>query len=103
MGKAPIISKRSGNPVDSHIGLRIRSRQLAWERVRNGSATSWGSHSNRSKNTRRAPTVSAVAAWFQSRMCCRLNPSFFFEGGPPNDTIGAPKSVERQTYIGGSA
>jgi hypothetical protein len=29
MGKAPIISKRSGNPVDRHIGMRIRSRRLA--------------------------------------------------------------------------
>ena len=29
MRKAPIISKRSGNPVDRHIGMRIRSRQLA--------------------------------------------------------------------------
>ncbi len=29
MGKAPIISKRSGNSVDRHIGMRIRSRRLA--------------------------------------------------------------------------
>ena len=29
MGKAPVISKKSTNPVDRHIGLRIRSRQLA--------------------------------------------------------------------------
>ena len=29
MGKVPIISKRSGNPVDRHIGMRIRSRRLA--------------------------------------------------------------------------
>ena len=29
MGKVPVISKRSGNPVDCHIGLRIRSRRLA--------------------------------------------------------------------------
>ena len=32
MGKAPVTSKKSTNPVDHHIGLRIRSRRLALDK-----------------------------------------------------------------------
>ena len=62
MGKASIISKKSTNPVDRHIGLRIRQRRLALGRSQEWLGDQLGLTFQQVKNTRRAPTESVEAA-----------------------------------------
>jgi transcriptional regulator with XRE-family HTH domain len=93
MGKAPIISKRSGNPVDSHIGLRIRSRRLALGKSQEWLGDQLGLSFQQVQKYEKGTNRVGGSRMVQIANVLQTEPSFFFEGGPPNDTVGAPKSV----------
>ena len=75
-GKAP-------NLVDRHVGSRVRMRRIMLGMSqRKNSAKVWASHSSRFRNTKKAPTASAPAAFNRSSEILQIPVSFLFEGSP---------------------
>jgi transcriptional regulator with XRE-family HTH domain len=89
MGETAIISKKATNPVDRHIGLRIRSRRLALgksqEWLGNQLELTFQQVQKYEKGTNRVGGSRMV----QIASALKTDPSFFFGDSPPNETAGA--------------
>jgi len=93
MGKAPIISKRSGNPVDRHIGLRIRSRRLALGKSQEWLGNKLGLTFQQVQKYENGVNRVGGSRMVQIAGALQTDPSFFFEGSPSSEAAGAPRSV----------
>ena len=93
MGEAPIISKNPPNPVDRHIGLRVRSRRLALGKSQEWLGEQLGLTFQQVQKYEKGANRVSGSRMVQIANALQTDPSFFFEGSPPSDAAGAPKSV----------
>ena len=93
MGKVPVISKKSTNPVDHHIGLRIRSRQLALGKSQEWLGEQLGLTFQQVQKYENGVNRVGGSRMVQIAGALQTDPSFFFEGSPAGDATGAPRSV----------
>jgi transcriptional regulator with XRE-family HTH domain len=93
MGKAPVISKKSTNPTDRHIGLRIRSRRLALGKSQEWVGEQLGLTFQQVQKYEKGTNRVGGSRMVQIASALQTDPSFFFEGSPPNDAVGAPGSM----------
>ena len=93
MGKAPIISKRSGNSVDRHIGMRIRSRRLALGKSQEWLGDQLGLAFQQVQKYENGVNRVGGSRMVQIAGALQTDPSFFFEGSPSSEAAGAPRGV----------
>jgi transcriptional regulator with XRE-family HTH domain len=93
MGKAPETSKKSTNPVDHHIGLRIRSRRLALGKSQEWLGEQLGLTFQQVQKYENGVNRVGGSRMVQIASALQTDPSFFFEGAPSNEAVGASKSV----------
>jgi transcriptional regulator with XRE-family HTH domain len=92
MGKAPVIGKKSTNPVDHHIGLRIRSRRLALGKSQEWLGDQLGLTFQQVQKYEKGTNRVGGSRMMQIAGALQTEPSFFFEGSPSSDAAGAPRS-----------
>jgi transcriptional regulator with XRE-family HTH domain len=92
MGKAPEISKKPANPVDRHIGLRIRSRRLALGKSQEWLGNQIGLSFQQVQKYEKGTNRVGGSRMAQIAGALQTDPSFFFEGSPQNGTARAPRS-----------
>ena len=93
MGKAPVIGKKSTNPVDQHIGLRIRSRRLALDKSQEWLGDQLGLTFQQVQKYEKGTNRVGGSRVVQIANVLQTEPSFFFEGSPAFDAAGAPRKT----------
>lgn len=93
MAKAPFISKKAANPVDHHIGLRIRQRRLALGKSQGWLGDQLGLTFQQVQKYERGTNRVGGSRMMQIASALQTVPSFFFEGSPTSGVAGASKSV----------
>jgi transcriptional regulator with XRE-family HTH domain len=93
MGTIPIIRKKGTNPVDRHIGLRIRSRRLALGKTQEWLGDQLGLTFQQVQKYEKGANRVGGSRMMQIANALQTDPSFFFEDSPPNEAAGAPKSL----------
>jgi transcriptional regulator with XRE-family HTH domain len=93
MGKAVIISKRATNPVDQHIGLRIRSRRLALGKTQQWLGDKLGLTFQQVQKYEKGTNRVGGSRMMQIAGALQTNPSFFFDGSPSNEAAGARRNL----------
>jgi transcriptional regulator with XRE-family HTH domain len=93
MGKAPAISKKSANPVDHHIGLRIRRRRLTLGKSQEWLGDQLGLTFQQVQKYEKGTNRVGGSRMVQIAAALQTDPSFFFEGSPPSGAVGTPRGV----------
>jgi transcriptional regulator with XRE-family HTH domain len=87
------ISKKATNPVDRHIGLRIRSRRLALGKSQEWLGDRIGLTFQQVQKYEKGTNRVGGSRMVQIASALQTDPSVFFEGSPPNEAAGARRSA----------
>jgi len=85
--------KKSPNPVDRHVGARVRMRRMMLSMSQEKLGDALALRSSRSRSTRRAPTELVRAACNIFSHILQVPVSFFFEGAPSVPGHHAPPGM----------
>ena len=88
----PAVSKKSTNPADCYIGLRIRSRRLALGKTQEWLGDQLGLTFQQVQKYEKGTNRVGGGRMVQIASALQTDPSFFFEGAPSSDA-GAPATV----------
>ena len=89
----PAVNKKSTNPVDHHIGLRIRSRRLALGKSQEWLGDQLGLSFQQVQKYENGVNRVGGSRMMQIAGALQTEPSFFFEGSPAFDAAGAPRKM----------